>query len=83
MKWVVGIAALLFGSVAYNEWSYANHHAYAYGPAKEIMWASVAGIVVCVCLYLMDEARTELDEKIDAVTRWVEVELKQRPVNDD
>ncbi len=50
---LAGLAFVLFVGVAIHEFDYASGHAYAYGPAKVIAWAAIAGAMLAAALGLL------------------------------
>lgn len=46
-------AATAFGVIALQEFTYANDHPFAYGPAKVIAWGGVAGAVLAIAVGLL------------------------------
>jgi hypothetical protein len=47
------VAMLVFVGVAIHEFGYASAHPYAYGPAKVIAWAAVAGATLALAVALL------------------------------
>lgn len=71
VKWLTPVAGVLFAGVALHEWLYANDHPYAYGPAKVIAVAALAGAVLSVGVFflftlveLAEKRLVRLDERV-------------------
>ena len=56
---LAAVAAVGFGAVAVHEFQYASNHPYAYGPAKVIAWAALAGAVLAIAVALVGYALTQ------------------------
>jgi hypothetical protein len=55
------VAAIVFVGVAVHEFSYANDHPYAYGPAEVIAWGAGAGALACMAIALVGYGLTRSD----------------------
>ena len=50
---LAALAGLGLVVVAVHEFDYASSHPYAFGPAKVIAWAAIAGVVLAVAIGLI------------------------------
>jgi hypothetical protein len=64
MRVLAVVSALLFGGVAIHEWMYASSHPYAYGPAKVIAWAALAGFLLTPTIYWAALTLQRLDKEL-------------------
>jgi hypothetical protein len=63
MMWTAIVAALLFGYVAIHEWTYAIDHPNAYGPAKVIAVAGLAGVLLSIAVMIGSWSLHDAEEK--------------------